>query len=228
MLFTTAFLLFVCLFRLSLNWLHNRDCGKGEHTAPRETLWQGGMSKKVHWKVIKLAGTPKRKFCGQGNLKLKLCRKSRIVFPEALRCVSHVSCPQDVDSHTEQAERGTCSSGSPVQNSPQRRPHRSAATVSFTRAKTNYSLFFGDQFTQSKQEWPAQIWDVQLRIQMMCSITVCVCVCVGRTLLWSHLMLAGYMGTPTSTRWRETYTSPWESKKHLIEKLISKLKQIWG
>lgn len=44
-------------------------------------------------------------------------------------------------------------------------------------------------------------------------MSVCVCVCVGRTLRQSHSTPAGYTDTHMSTRWRETCTSRWGSKK---------------
>lgn len=107
-IFLTACLHFVCLFRLYLSWLHNRDCGKGT-----------------------LAGF--------------YTVRSEIWFmtfpPDALRCVTWFLCSQDVDCHTEQAERGTRSAGSPVQDPPCRRPHRSATTVSFTCANKTFEMY---------------------------------------------------------------------------------------
>lgn len=40
--------------------------------------------------------------------------------------------------------------------------------------------------------------------------------------LWSRSARAGYTATSTSTRWRETYTSPWESKRNWHKKVKSR------
>lgn len=102
-------------------------------------------------KALKLAATLKRKlfFCGHGKQKTVLidisfieilcpfsyCIWSRSLKRSALSVMMFWGffCPKHVDGHSESAERGTRSSGSPLQNPARRRSHCPAATVSFRR-----------------------------------------------------------------------------------------------
>lgn len=102
-------------------------------------------------KVLKLAATLKRKLSFLWPWKAENCVDRHFIYWDICpfsyciwsRSLKHSAlsvmifwgffCPKHVDGHSESAERGTRSSGSPLQNPARRRSHCPAATVSFRR-----------------------------------------------------------------------------------------------
>lgn len=161
---TTAFLLSACFVRPSLNWLRNRDYGKGKLPSlyclqlpllgllrvkfqleglEDEAVFLGLSAKKQTCKHTEEGTLQPRNFVSHSFEVMWWSWKSdsdtlSFSFPSPISispwrtqvCLVCLFTPQDAGPHSEPSERGARSSGSPVQNAPQRGSHRSAATVS--------------------------------------------------------------------------------------------------